>query len=70
MNRRLIKCIIAVIIMCTALSVPAGVRSAQAKSSVGVVNTDGLNIRSGAGTGYAVVTHNGAGIKLQYRCKG
>ena len=45
MNRRLIKCIIAVIIMCTAMSVPAGARSAQAKSSVGVVNTDGLNIK-------------------------
>lgn len=69
MNRRLIKCIIAVIIMCAAMSVPAGVRSAQAKSSVGVVNTDGLNIRSGAGTGYVVVTHNGAGIKLNTGAK-
>lgn len=69
MNRRLIKCFIAVIIMCTAMSVPAGARSAQAKSSVGVVNTDGLNIRSGAGTGYAVVTHNGAGIKLNTGAK-
>lgn len=69
MDKRITKNFIAVLIICMAFSAAVGARAVQAKTSVGVVNTDGLNIRSGAGTGYAVVTHNGTGIRLNTGAK-
>ncbi len=69
MNGHKIKSFLTIIFVCIALSAIAGAQTAHAKTSVGVVNTDGLNIRSGAGTGYAVITHNGTGIKLNTGAK-
>ncbi len=39
-------------------------KDADAAVKTGIVNTDGLNVRSGAGTGFTPVQHEGAGIKL------
>ncbi len=70
MNGRKAICIAAVIFL-------AGVfctcgfsgKEAAAAAKTGVVNTDGLNVRSGAGTNYTPVQHEGAGIKLMKGAK-
>lgn len=65
MSRKNMICMVAVALLAVVLCVNGYcTKSAAAAAKTGTVNTDGLNVRSGAGTGYAPVQYDGAGIKL------
>lgn len=65
MIRKSTVCILAVILLAGALFICGfSEGKVSAASKTGVVNTDGLNVRSGAGTNFTPVQHEGTGIKL------
>lgn len=69
MKKRSITAVLAMVIIFAAFYGSFVCSTASAASKTGVVNTDGLNIRSGAGTGFAPVQHAGEGIKLNRGAK-